>query len=92
MNVEVELPDLGLDGGDEATVVEWHFEEGDTVEEDDILLDVESEAGTVEIPAPCSGVLIERAVDEDETVRVGELLAIIEARDEDLEELEEDLL
>jgi len=92
MNIEVELPDLGLDGGDKATIVEWHFEEGDAVEEDEVLLEIESEAGTVEIPAPCSGVLVERAVDEDETVRIGELLAIIEVGDEDFEELEEDLL
>ena len=92
MNIEVELPDLGLDGGDEATVVEWHFEEGDAVEENEVLLELESEAGTVEIPVPCAGVLVERIVDEDETVRTGELLAIIEASDEDFEELEEELL
>ena len=92
MNVEVELPDLGMDGGDHATVVEWHYEEGDAIEEDAILLELDYEAGTLEISAPCAGVLIERTVEEDEIVRTGELLGIIEAPDEDIKVPEEDLL
>lgn len=91
MNVEVELPDLGLDGGDHATVVEWHYEEGDAIEEDTILLELIYEAGTLEIPAPCSGILAERTIEEDEIVRTGELLGIIEAPDEDIDVPEEDL-
>ena len=82
MNVEVELPDLGTDGGDHATVAEWHFEEGEFVEEGDILLEVSSESGAVEVPAPCAGTLLERIVDEDEMVRVGEPVALIECRQE----------
>lgn len=82
MNVEVELPDLGYEGGDEARVVEWHFEEGDPIAEGEILLEVECESGTVEIPSPCTGVVVECVVEEDEVVRIGELLAILEARDE----------
>lgn len=90
MNIEVELPDLGLDGGDHATVVEWLYEEGDRIEEDAVILELDYEAGTLEIPAPCAGILIERTVQEDEIVRTGELLAIIDAPDEDLEVPEED--
>jgi len=90
MSIEVELPDLGPDGGDQATVVEWRVEEGDEVEEGDVLLEVECESGTVEIHAPRSGTLLERVVEEDEVVRVGDVLAIIEARDEEFEEEEEE--
>lgn len=92
MNVEVEVPDLGLAGGDRAMVVAWYFEEGDAVEEDAVLLELESEVETLEIHAPCSGVLVECTVEEDEIVRVGEPLAVIEAPDEEIEPPEEDLL
>ncbi len=82
MNVEVELPDLGPDGGEQGTVEQWHFEEGEYVEEGDTLLEVSSDSGTVEVPAPRAGILIERIVDEDEQVRVGEPVALIECSDE----------
>ena len=83
MNIEVELPDLGVHGGDQATVVEWHYEEGDLVERDEVLLDVECESGMVEVPSPCDGVLIERIVEEDEIVRIGEVVALVESRAQD---------
>lgn len=82
MNVEVELPDLGPEGGDEARVVEWHFEEGEFVEEGETLLEVASEAHTIEIPSPCAGTLVERIVEEDEVARIGDSLAIIDSRDD----------
>ena len=80
MNIEVEVPDLGLDGGDQATVVEWHFDEAESVQEGECLLELECESGGIEIMSPVTGVLVERVVEEDEIVRVGELLAILEAR------------
>ena len=83
MNIEVELPDLGSFAGDHATVVEWHFDEGESVEQGDILMEVSCEAGVIEVPCPRSGVLIERIVEEDEIVRVGEPLALLECREED---------
>jgi pyruvate/2-oxoglutarate dehydrogenase complex dihydrolipoamide acyltransferase (E2) component len=79
--MDVEVPDLGLEGGDQATVVEWRCEEGDTVEEGEFICELESENGTVEVTAPITGVVVERIVEEDEIVRVGETLALIEARD-----------
>ena len=89
MNIEVELPDLGVQGGDEARVAEWHFEEGEHVDEGETLLEVVCELETIEVPCPCSGVLIERIVDEDGIVRVGEPVALVEA-DEEWESGEEE--
>jgi pyruvate/2-oxoglutarate dehydrogenase complex dihydrolipoamide acyltransferase (E2) component len=90
MNIEVELPDLGSFAGDHATVVEWHFDEGESVEQGDILMEVSCEAGVIEVPCPRSGVLIERIVEEDEIVRVGEPVALMECRDEDETAVEDD--
>ena len=83
MNVEIELPDLGSFSGDHAVVVEWRFEEGETVQQGEILMEVSCDAGVIEVPCPRAGVLIERIVDEDEIVRVGEPIALVECRDED---------
>ncbi len=84
MNVEVELPDLGPEGGDHGTVAEWHFDEGDWVEEGEILVEVLAELENVDVPSPCTGRLIERIVEEDEIVRAGEPVAIIDCPDEEM--------
>ncbi len=81
MDYEVELPDLGPTGGDHATVSEWNCEEGEHVEEGDVLLEVTCDSGTLDIVAPRSGVLIERIVDEDDIVRVGEPVALLDISD-----------
>ena len=85
MNIEIELPDLGDDAGDQATVSEWRFEEGDQVIEGDDLIEVATDDETIQVPAPVSGLLIEKLVEEDDLVRVGDPLAIIETPDEEEE-------
>ena len=90
MNIEVELPDLGNDSGDHATVVEWHFDEGEPVEQGEILMEVACDAGVIEVPAPRAGVLIERIVEEDEIVRVGEPVALMECSDDEAVEEDEE--
>ena len=88
MNVEVELPDLGDESGDEATVSEWHCEEGEEVEKGEPLLEVATSGQTIEVPAPLTGILVERLVDEDDLVRVGDIVALIEVEQELAEEEE----
>jgi 2-oxoglutarate dehydrogenase E2 component (dihydrolipoamide succinyltransferase) len=82
MNIEVELPDMGNDSGDHGTVVEWHFDEGESVEQGEILMEVACETGVIEVPCPRAGTLIERIVEEDEIVRVGEPVALLECSDD----------
>ena len=50
------LPDIG-EGVVEGEVVEWMVAVGDTVKEDDPILSVMTDKATVEIPAPCDGVV-----------------------------------
>lgn len=84
MNVEVELPDLGDEAGDEATISEWHYEEGDFVEADEPLVEVVAGNHTIDVPCPASGILVERLAVEDDVVRVGDALGLIEAEGEEL--------
>ncbi|GAB4339831.1 MAG: hypothetical protein Kow0099_15310 [Candidatus Abyssubacteria bacterium] len=90
---KVRLPDLGEDAGDEATVSYWYFEEGDEVNEHDDLVEMTTDKATFNVPCPRSGILAEIMADEGDTVKVGEVLAVLEEEeleeDEDEEELEE---
>lgn len=88
MNLEVEAPDLGADN-EQGTVTEWHFDEGEFVEEGEILLEISTDSGTVEVVAPQGGTLLERIVDEDEIVRTGEPVALLDC-EEGVDEDEED--
>lgn len=66
------------EGMREATVSYWHFEEGDKIEEGEDLVEIATDKTTFNIPAPCSGVLIEVFFEEGDIVEVGEVLATIE--------------
>ncbi len=48
------LPDLG-EGTVEAEIVSWKVKAGDTVAEDDVVVEVMTEKAAVEVPAPVSG-------------------------------------
>ena len=48
------MPDVG-EGIVEAEIVEWHVKEGDTVTEDQHVLDVMTDKATVEIPCAVNG-------------------------------------
>ena len=53
---EFKLPDIG-EGVVEGEIVEWMVAVGDTVKEDDPILSVMTDKATVEIPAPCDGIV-----------------------------------
>src|SRR5919204_3917367 len=71
------MPVLGLTM-EEGTVAEWLKAEGDPVKKDEPLLTVEMDKGTVEVPAPASGVLARIVVQPGKTVPVKALIAEIE--------------
>ena len=67
------LPDLG-EGLKEADLVKWLIQEGQHVETDELVLLVETAKAVVELPAPVSGVITRLAVEQGETVKVGQIL------------------
>jgi pyruvate dehydrogenase E2 component (dihydrolipoyllysine-residue acetyltransferase) len=75
--MNVLMPQLGETVA-EGTVSEWHKQVGDTVAADEILLDVETDKVSMEIPAPATGRLTKILVQAGETVDVGTVLAVIE--------------
>ncbi|MFB6284140.1 MAG: 2-oxo acid dehydrogenase subunit E2 [Halobacteria archaeon] len=74
---EFNLPDVG-EGISEAEVVNWLVEEGDAVEEEDSVVEVETDKAIVEIPSPVSGTVAELFADRGEVVKVDETLMTFE--------------
>jgi 2-oxoglutarate dehydrogenase E2 component (dihydrolipoamide succinyltransferase) len=77
MSKEIRVPTLG-ESVTEATVGQWFKKAGDSVSEDEPVVELETDKVTVEVPAPVSGVMARIDVQEGETVEVGALLGTIE--------------
>lgn len=57
----------------------WKKEEGDYVEKGEIICEGEVEKKTIEIPAPCSGILSEKTMSGEDRFTYGDILGYIEA-------------
>ena len=73
---EVVLPALG-ESVTEGTVTRWLKKVGDTVAIDEPLVEVSTDKVDTEIPSPVAGVLEQILVQEDETIEVGAVLAVV---------------
>src|SRR5262245_41024018 len=76
MATEVNLPALG-ESVTEGTVTRWLKQVGDSVAVDEALLEVSTDKVDTEIPSPVAGTLLEIKANEDDTVEVGGVLAVI---------------
>lgn len=74
--VKIALPKLG-ESILSATVIQWFKKVGDTIHEDEPLLEVTTDKVNSEIPSTVSGVLKEIIAKPDQEIQVGEVLAII---------------
>jgi 2-oxoglutarate dehydrogenase E2 component (dihydrolipoamide succinyltransferase) len=76
--IECRLPNLDL--GDIAICAcAWHADIGQRVVEGDRLLEILAGDVLVDLPAPASGILVERCAGSDDILAVGQLLAVVEA-------------
>jgi len=80
------MPKLGLTMT-EGTIVRWNKNEGDSVKEGEVLLEVSTDKLTNEIEASESGIIRKIMALEDETVECLKPIAIIAAKDEDISAL-----
>ena len=79
MSIELKVPTLG-ESITEATVSKWLKKIGEPFEEDDPLVEIETDKITVEVPAPSAGVLSKIKVEEGKDINIGGVLAIIESK------------
>ena len=74
------LPDLG-EGLQEAEIVEWHVQAGDTVKADQLLVSVETAKAIVDIPAPYDGLVVKIFCAAGDILHVGEPLLAYEGEE-----------
>jgi len=79
--VDVKLPELGAEAGDEARVSFWYVEVGEEVEEGDDLVQMLTDKATFDVPSPVKGKVIGPIAGEDKTVKVGEVLCRMQTED-----------
>ena len=89
--VQLTMPKMG-ESIMEATVLSWLKKPGDTIEQDESILEVATDKVDTEIPSVYSGVLKEILVKEGETIKVGSPIAILEASIEEPENGAEEAL
>lgn len=75
---EVKMPQLG-ETVVEGTITKWLKQEGDTVAEDELLVEISTDKVDSEVPSSLGGTLTKILVQEGDTVSVGTALAVIEA-------------
>ncbi len=68
------MPEMG-ESVTEGTVLEWHVEEGGSVEEGETVVEVSTDKVDAEVPAPSNGTITKIMVGPDETIEVGKPLA-----------------
>ncbi|HXF08901.1 MAG TPA: 2-oxoglutarate dehydrogenase complex dihydrolipoyllysine-residue succinyltransferase [Candidatus Acidoferrales bacterium] len=76
MRIEVKVPQLP-ESVEDATVMAWHKQPGETVDRADNLLDLETDKVVLEVPAPGPGVLAEVLVKQGDVVKSGDVVAIL---------------
>jgi 2-oxoglutarate dehydrogenase E2 component (dihydrolipoamide succinyltransferase) len=74
---ELTMPDLGVED-QPITVSSWLVKRGTRLTEDEPVLEVLCGGVTVDLPAAMHGILVEKLVSDDEILKVGQRLAVIE--------------
>ena len=77
MSIEVKVPSMG-ESITEAYIGRWYKKVGEPVDEDENLVELESEKATFDIPAPAAGVIEKILKKYGETARVGEVIGYID--------------
>lgn len=76
MAQEIILPDLGMDM-DEALLITWTKDPGDTISVGDVIAEVETDKTTVEVESPVAGTLIEWKFEPGENLTIGAVIGYV---------------
>lgn len=93
MSHEIVLPKLGLTM-EEADVASWEKEIGDYVDEDDVIMEVETDKANLEVESSSKGYLTKKLVLPGDTIEVGKVIAVLSENkdgdeDDDAAEIQE---
>ena len=74
----VALPSLGEDADDKAKVSFTYVDEGEQISEEDDLIEMVTDKATFNVPCPKTGTIKKMLVQEDDEVKVGDPICILE--------------
>lgn len=74
---EIKVPTVG-ESISEVTLLKWNKQDGEYVERDEVIAELESEKATFEVNAEKAGILKRAAIQEGDTIKIGDLLASID--------------
>jgi 2-oxoglutarate dehydrogenase E2 component (dihydrolipoamide succinyltransferase) len=77
MTIEIKVPALG-ESVSEANIAKLHKKAGDAVKADELICELETDKVTLEVNAPSNGVISELKVSEGASVKVGDLIALMQ--------------
>ena len=77
MTFDLRLPDIG-EGVAEGEVIKWMAKEGDSIKEDQPIVEVMTDKVNVQIPAPRSGKVLKILVKEGDVAKVGQTIMVID--------------
>ena len=77
MSIELKVPEVG-ESVREVQIGRWLKREGDTVAQDENVVELETDKASMELPAPAAGVLAKILKQEGDTVAVGDVIAHLE--------------
>jgi len=75
--IEIKVPTVG-ESINEVTLLKWTKKDGDYVERDEVIAELESEKATFEVNAEKAGVIKLASINEGDTIKIGDLLASID--------------
>ena len=77
--IEVKVPQLS-ESVSEATLMQWKKQAGEAVKRDEILVELETDKVTLEVPSPADGVLAKIVQPDGATVHTDDVLAVVLCR------------
>src|SRR5687768_1900309 len=77
MTIELRVPAVG-ESIQEVQIGRWLKQQGDTVDADENVVELETDKATMEVPAPAAGVLSEIVKREGDAVAVGDVIAYLD--------------
>src|SRR3954447_833046 len=81
--IEIEMPAMG-ESVSEGTILEWAKQPGDSVAEDETLVEISTDKVDAEVPAPAAGTITEILAQAGDTVTVGQVIARMQSGRRDI--------
>ncbi len=75
MKMTIKMPRVG-DTVDEVYLVVWKIAIGDTIAAGDMIMEVETDKATVEVPSPIAGTILELLFKENDAIKTGEAIVV----------------